>query len=501
MEKNRIISLLLIVGIIVVINMLSKQFFVRLDVTEEKQYTLSQATKDILKNLPDLVSVKAYFSDNLPPDLEIYRNDFQDMLIEYSNRSGGNLSYQFVDPNGDPQLEQEAAQSGIQPRLVNVREKDQFTQQKAFMGAVMSLGDQQEVIPFIGPGVPMEYTLTTSIKKMAVLDKPSVGFIQGHGEPGFQELGQVYQALSVVFAVENIDLGTEPQIPDRYRTVVLLAPKDSIPPDHFAKIDDYLARGGKVIVAFDAVTGDFSTAQGTEMPGTVRSWLAGKGIEVDASFIVDASCGSVTVQQRQGFFTFNTPVEFPYMPLITSFPEHPVSDGLEQVLLQFASPVRFAGDTSKTFTPFLQSSERAGIINTPTFFNVAERQWTNADFPMSNLTIGGIVEGSFDGGIPTKLIVITDGDFPVSPGGRQVNPDNINLLVNAVEWMSDDTGLSALRTKGIASRPIDELEDGKRTMLKYLNFFLPLLLVIGYGIYRSQRNRSKRMRRMQERYV
>ncbi|MDX1408197.1 MAG: GldG family protein, partial [Saprospiraceae bacterium] len=113
MKQNRAISLLLVTGIIVVINMLSKQFFVRVDVTEEKQYTLSQATKDILSDLPDLISVKAYFSENLPPDLEIYRSDFQDMLVEYSNRSGGNLSYQFVNPNDDPQIEQEAAQNGI----------------------------------------------------------------------------------------------------------------------------------------------------------------------------------------------------------------------------------------------------------------------------------------------------------------------------------------------------------------------------------------------------
>ncbi|MDX1408454.1 MAG: Gldg family protein, partial [Saprospiraceae bacterium] len=321
------------------------------------------------------------------------------------------------------------------------------------------------------------------------------------GEPAFQDLGQVFQALSVVFSVETIDLSSETQIPDRFRTVVLLAPKDSIPPAHLASIDDYLARGGKVIVAFDAVTGDFSTAQGTEVPGTLRPWLAGKGIEVDPSFIVDASCGTVTVQQRQGFFTINTPVEFPYMPLIRQFPDHPVSKGLEQVLLQFASPVRYAGDSARTFTPFLLSSERSGVINTPTFFNVADRQWTSADFPLSNLTIGGVLEGSFGGELPGRLIVISDGDFPVSAGGRGVNPDNVNLLVNAVEWMSDDTGLSALRTKGIASRPIDELEDGKRTFLKYLNFFLPILLVIAYGVYRAQRNRARRMRRMQESYV
>lgn len=100
----------------------------------------------------------------------------------------------------------------------------------------------------------------------------------------------------------------------------------------------------------------------------------------------------------------------------------------------------------------------------------------------------------------TRLIVFTDGNFPVS-GGRAVNPDNVNLLVNAIEWLSDDTGLSTLRTKGVSSRPIDEIEDGKRNFLKYLNFFLPIALALAYGIFRSHRSRARRMRRMQERYV
>jgi hypothetical protein len=97
--------------------------------------------------------------------------------------------------------------------------------------------------------------------------------------------------------------------------------------------------------------------------------------------------------------------------------------------------------------------------------------------------------------------VFGDGDCPISQGGRGANPDNVSLLVNTIEWLSDDTGLSALRTKGVSSRPIDTLEDGKRTFLKFLNFFLPIVLALGYGIFRSQRNRSIRMRRMQERYV
>ena len=497
--KNRGISLLLIAGIIVVVNLLSSQFFARLDITEDKQYTLSPATKSILRNLDDPVSVKAYFSKNLPADFEKLRQDFQDMLIEYRNLSKGNLDYVFINPNEDPQLEQEALQSGIRPILINVREKDQSTQQKAFMGAILSIGDQEEVLPFISTETPMEYSLTTAIKKISVIDKPSVAFITGHGEPSLSDLGQVVQELSVVFAVENIDLGMEESIPDRHRATILVNPADSIPPDHLSKIDEYLARGGKMVVAVNAVNGDFNSAQGSAADNPILGWLAEKGVNLEQSFVIDASCASVTVQQRQGFFTINTPVQFPFLPIVTTFADHPISKGLEQVVLQFASPVTFQGATG-TFTPLLETSTKSGIIQAPTFFDVGNKRWSDADFPLSGVVVGGLLE-DVGGTAGSKLVVFGDGDFPVAGGGRGVNPDNASLLVNSIEWLSDDTGLSALRTKGVSSRPIETLEDSQRTFLKFLNFLLPIVLAIGYGVFRMQRNRSKRLRRMQERYV
>jgi ABC-type uncharacterized transport system involved in gliding motility auxiliary subunit len=84
---------------------------------------------------------------------------------------------------------------------------------------------------------------------------------------------------------------------------------------------------------------------------------------------------------------------------------------------------------------------------------------------------------------------------------QQRNPDNISLMVNSIDWLSDDTGLIDLRTKEVTSRPLVELEEGRRTFLKWLNFGLPILLVILYGIIRMQLNARKRTKRMEEGYV
>ena len=77
----------------------------------------------------------------------------------------------------------------------------------------------------------------------------------------------------------------------------------------------------------------------------------------------------------------------------------------------------------------------------------------------------------------------------------------MNLLVNAIDWLSDDTGLIQLRTQGATARPLDDIEEGKRTFLKYLNFLLPVVLALIYGIIRFQRNRMIRLKRKEAGYV
>jgi ABC-type uncharacterized transport system involved in gliding motility auxiliary subunit len=133
--KKQITYLILIIsGAILLLNYLSSQFFLRLDFTEDKRFTLSDATKNILRNLEEPVTVIAYFSGNLPPQLEQVKRDVRDMLIEYSNRSKGMVAYEFIDPMKDEQLKNQAAQAGIAQMQVQVEEKDQIKAQVAFMG-------------------------------------------------------------------------------------------------------------------------------------------------------------------------------------------------------------------------------------------------------------------------------------------------------------------------------------------------------------------------------
>ena len=502
MSNKLYISTGLVILIIVAINLVSNEFHLRLDFTEDHEYTLSKATQDILNDLEDPVTVKAYFSQNLPPDIAKTRQDFQEMLVEYANRSDGKVVYEFINPNAKEADEQEATRNGIQPVVINVREKDQVKQQKAFLGAQLSFGGKQEVIPVIRPGAAMEYALSTAIKKLSVSNKPAIGFLTGHGEPSINEMPQAIEDLEILYAVQEVKLSDTTDIPANIKTLAIIRPTDSIPQSHFQKIENFIQRGGKIFVGINRVEGDLQKAMGVTVTTGLEKWLKEKGIEVEDDFITDAECGAVTMQQQMGFATFQQQVSFPYLPIVSNFSNHPITKGLEQMVMKFASTMKFVGDTTKHFTALAFTSEKSNSLKAPQYFDI-QKQWTENDFTQQHLIVAGVVEGKLSGNSKSKMVIVADGDFPVNGAGERAQrlaKDNTSLLVNSIDWLSDDTGLISLRTKGATSRPIMQLEDSTKMMLKYGNFLLPVLLAIGYGVYRSQRNKIKRYKWMSENY-
>jgi gliding-associated putative ABC transporter substrate-binding component GldG len=503
-SKSIYTYILLIVVVIIFVNLVGDRFFLRLDFTADKRYTLSEATRNILGSLKQPVTVTAYFSEELPQQFTQLRRDFKEELIEYANRSKGKVMFEFINPNKDEATEQKTMQEGINPVLINVREKDQVKQQKAYLGAVVHYADQKEVIPLIQDGAAMEYSLSTSIKKLTAENKPKVGILQGHGETSPNALAQVMQSLMVLYTVEPVNLDEVSVNLSNYKTLVIIGPRDSFPPSHFTKLDEFLAAGKNICIAMNRVDGNLQTTSGTEIKTGLERWLETKGVKVNPNFIVDQSCGSVMVNQQQGGMTFKSNMRFPYLPLITKFAQHPVTKGLNSVMLQFASSIDFTATGSNVnFTPLASTSERSGTENPPLTFNIT-RNWQPQDFPRSALTVAAVVSGNLAGNITSRMIIISDGDFPVNGEGqqaRQIPPDNLNMMVNSVDWLSDDTGLIDLRTKEVSSRPIDQMDDGKKALLKYLNFLLPILLIVGIGIGRYQSRRNLRMRRMNENYI
>lgn len=501
--KNASLYTLVVVAVVVIVNILSDTLFVRLDLTEDDRYTLSNATKNIIKNLDETVTITAYFSEDLPPDIAKTRRDFKELLTEYRTISKNKVMYEFISPNEDEEAEQEAMQNGIQPVLINVREKDQMKQQKAFLGAVIQKGEQTEVIPFMQPGTAMEYALSSSIKKLTAVNKPIIAFLQGHGEPKLNTMQQAMTELGILYQTKPVNLLTDENPLQGVKTLAIVNPSDSISAQEFSIIDQFMANGGRVYIAMNRVKGELQQQRGSSLTTGLEGWLMDKNLVVENNFVIDANCATVGVQQQQGFFTYTSQVQFPYIPIIQNFADHAITSGLEQVVTQFASTVTYTGDSTVRFTPLLLTSEQSGTLSSPLYFDI-QKKWNKNDFPLAELPVGALLEGNIAGNTVNKMVVIADGDFAINgegQGARQQNPDNINLMVNAIDYLSDDTGLIELRTKGVTSRPLDQLEDGRKTFLKWMNLLLPIVLIVIIGFIRSQQQRNLRIKRMEEGYV
>lgn len=500
------LPVLLFIGIIVALNVLIQPVLLRLDLTKNKQYTLSAASKAVLGNLKENVTITAYFSEGLPPDVGRVRRDFQDLLVELSSVAHGKLDYKFVAPVTDA-VKQEAARYGIQPLMINVREKDQVKQQQAFLGAVIKKGAETEVIPYVQPGTSMEYNLVAAIKKLSQQNKPKIAFIQGHGEASLNELSQVARGLSQLYEIEQLDMNSSTLSADSIKVAIVAGPKTPFAPEHFQQLENYMQSGGSLVIAFNRMEIDMQSGMAFPSQTGLEYWLESKGLKVDTSLVLDVQCGSVTVPQYMGAIQINTQVQFPYLPLAVTFADHPAVKGMQQVMFPYVSPLEFAGNQANTaFTPLVFSSDKSGLALSPVTLSVGEKKWTQADFPLGNQVLAGLIEQKNADGSVSKLIVFGDADFALSnEQGRGVSEENINLMVNAIDWLGDDSGLMNLRNKAAAIRPIEAKylmgdSSKSRELIKWANVLVPVLLLSLVGIFLHQKNKRLRNKRSAETY-
>lgn len=500
-NKNGL-SIWFLVGMLILLNVLAQPVLVRLDFTKNKQYTLSKATKEVLGNIDEQITITAYFSEGLPPDVGKIRRDFQNLLVELSAVAQGKLDYRFVSPETEA-IKQEAQQLGIQPLMINVREKDQVKQQQAFLGVSIKKGAATEVIPFVQPGASMEYDLVVAIKKLSIQNKPKIAFLQGHGEASFNELSQVLNGLSQLYEISPVDMNTSQLTVDSAQVAVLIGPKTPISNDHFQVLEKFLQSGGSLVIAFNRMEVDMQSATAYPSSTGIENWLETKGITIDTALVLDVQCGSVTVPQFMGAIQVNTQVQFPYLPLAVTFEDHPAVKGLQQVMFPYVSPIEFKVNLpNSTFTPLVYSSDKSGLALSPVSMSVGNKQWTKSDFPLGNQVLAGVLEQTNRNGSISKVIVFGDADFPLSNDqGKGVSVDNINLLVNTVDWLADESGLMNLRSKGAVSRPIEaefllEESSTKREFIKWSSVLLPLLILSFIGLYFHQKNNKLKRQRL-----
>ena len=519
-------SVVVVAVILIVLNLISIRIFGRLDLSEGRIYSLSQSSKDLVASLDDRVTIKCYFSDDIPQPYNANARYVKDQLAEYKAYGGGNLNYLFIDP-GKEGREEEARGLRIPAVSLQTFEKDKLEIKQVYMGMAIQYEDRQEVIPFIQDVNSLEYEITRAIKRLASPLIPKVGFVGGHGEPTLeQEMTYIQQIISREYQIETLILKTMTEIPADLAVIYLVGPKQPLSAWELYLLDQFLMRGGKLGLLIDMVNADINTAQAQPINPGLAEFLNHFGLGVNTDLVLDVQNSRIAVQQNRGVFRMQSLKDYFYFPKATQFSEDNLMvKDLESISFVFASSLDTSGFLTTSgleYDILARTSDRAGTSAPP--FNIDPfQEWSPLLFNREHLPLGVAVTGEFqsffagkpkpsmdtvlvedlgvdvadsrlDSGSGGRLVLWGDADFVTDA----VLQDRSNLLLfqNMTDWLSEDEGLISIRSKEVTARPLKQVDDGTRSLVKALNIFLMPVIVVLFGVARWQIRKQRRRREL-----
>ena len=276
---------------------------------------------------------------------------------------------------------------------------------------------------------------------------------------------------------------------------------DSLAEDALGALKSYIDRGGNLFLAQGKIDGDLQAQRGMPIKSNIFDVLEPFGVNLADNLVMDRVCGTITVSQQRGFLRFNSAVEYPFFPVLQTFPDHEIVSGLEQVQMLFSSEIIYdSADSTRLVAPLLvtsdHSSAAAGFINLNPIQNQA---FQSLNEPGKVVGVYATAVSDSLENVMSQLVLVSTSDFLLDSGGGQV-PSNGIFVMNAVDVLIGDRDLVALRSREITTRPLQTLDDATRTTLKTINIVLPALLVIGYGLFqwRLEAARAKRLEALYE---
>ena len=517
LKSQTLLTLGIVLVILILLNIVSIRVFGRIDVTRNKLFSLSDASKQLVRSLDDRVTVRAYFTEDLPDPYNNTRRTVLDELNEYKAYSHGNLQFEFINPEGE-KGEQDAQQQGIAPVQVQVVKEDKFEVKRAYMGLVLLYEDRKESLPVIQNPSTLEYDISSAIKRLITRTQKKIGFLQGQGEPALSELNGVQQALSKQYSLAPVDLSKGAEVPPDVTVLVVMAPKQRFTEPQKFQIDQYLMRGGKIAFLLNRVDADLQNRFGRAVDPGLEDLLLSYGLRVNADLVRDERCASISIRQQQYGFTIQSQVPFPYIPVAGNFSkDDPMVKDLQGIVLFFASSVDTVNLAARNLGGeiLMRSSKESGRMTGPYFYFDPLQHWTREDFTEQEIPLGILVHGVFRsayagkpvpadtaaGSLPptsnpltvspeTRVVLIGDGDFVRDQ--YLGNKDNLTFFANMMDYLVDDAGLITIRSKEVAMPPLEPVSDAAKKVVKYGDLIVPPLLAVGYGLFRW------RMRKMRK---
>lgn len=505
-NKNDFIKYFLVIGaIIVLLNLVGRAIFFRLDLTDNQIYSLSRSSRDVIAKLEDKLTAKVFFSGDLPGQLANSKRYLQDLLEEYEAYSHGRFHFEFINPDQDPKAQEQARYYSIYPVQMQAVENDKLEIKNVYMGLVFIYNDKKESVPMIQTTEGLEYNLTAAIKKVTSTNVKTIGVISEENEEITTE--NLTRFLRQIYQVQNVYLSGE--IASHIDIIIMNGVTDTLSTDQLYNLDQFLMRGGKLFIGQGRVKDMLQQGFAMNIRSNIYAFLEHYGFRIGEEMVIDQSCSQVQVQSQQGFFMIRNAIDYPPLPLIRKFnPDHVLTKNMGIARLFFVSEIIPTEKPEINFTPLMYTSDRTGVLKGP-FYQIQPNQNPMMRvFPFPSKCVAALAEGRMTSFFKDstkyntkpnfrplitngQIVLVTDNQFfnDKRAGGIQ---ENTQFILNAVDYLTGDQELITLRSRDIKQRPLDQISDGTRQTLKWLNILLPPALVVVFGLLRWKRNRIQR---------
>ena len=546
-RRKRDLNILIIaLAGIVILNVLSSFFFTRIDFTAEKRYTLSEITKTILADLDDEVQVTVYLEGEFPAGFKRLRNSTADLLRDFKTYSNAHLKFDFVNPlSGDQKSQEEAYQllieKGIEPTNLSVKTEDGMSQKIIFPAALITYKGRQIPVKLLQSrsGISpeevlnnsiqnLEYAFASAIKKISKNESGRIGFTEGHGELSDQQLSDAMKSLGDSYEVGRVDLNNIPFAGlDQLKLLIIAKPEKPFTEAEKYKIDYFLMKGGRIIWSIDQVSADLDSLRGaTEQLAFAKKlnlddMLFKYGVRLNYTLLADMNSAQIPVNVGEvGGQSQIQLLPWLFYPVFVPVSTHPLVKNLDGIRSEFPGTIDLISVKGIKSEVILSSSPFNRQMEVPVLLSLqmVEQEPDPKQFQSDPKPFGVLLEGIFPSNFknrpipvgiseplaipalakPGKMIVLADGDI----FKNQINSTdgssyplgfdrftreqyaNKNFLLNAADYLYDDSGIISLRNKEIKLRLLDRAKIRQEKIFwQSLNIGLPIILLIACGIF------------------
>jgi len=543
--------------VIFLLNFLGQLFFERFDLTSEKRYSISDATKSLLAEVDDVVFARVYLDGELPPDYRKLQTAVKEMLDEF-RAYNSKIQYEFSDPSaGDDEEERikryrKLTEEGLQYTNIRIQEAGEFSEKVLFPGAIIAYGEKEIPVQLL-KGLSgasdeemvnasiqkIEYELASALKKLITNQDKKIGFLEGQSEYEELKVADLAYTLDEYYTVNRLRMDQQLGALDDYDALIIAGPDSSFDERDKFIIDQFVMRGGKLLILVDGVRASMDSVQATGMDVSVpksvnlEDMLFRYGVRINPNLIMDMQAlpipvvtGMMGTQARQELYPWY------YFPMILPKENHPIVKNLDGIASKFASSIDTIGRKGIRKTILLQTSVYSKLVNAPSriSLNILRQKPQQENFNSGPQALAVLLEGEFESvfnnrmpqqllsntdidfkgiSVPNKMIVISDGDiirndvslerqefFPLgSDKYLQKVHANKEFLMNSIDYMLDDSGLIELRSKELKMRLLDQQKaSSARFNWQLFNMSLPLLLIwlMGLALFAWKRTKHRR---------